>query len=98
MARIEAEGASGRTVTLKLKFSDFTQITRAKSVGEPVGTREAVRALAKALLDAEPPPPRSVRLIGVTLSNLAGDEAAEPVQPRLDVVFDPVRAFEERLG
>ena len=98
MVRIEAKGATGRTVTLKLKFSDFTQITRAKSVGEPVGTRDTVRALAKALLDAELPLPRPVRLIGVTLSNLAGDEAAEPVQPRLDAAFDPVRAFEERLG
>ena len=71
MERIERKNASGRTVTLKLKFSDFSQITRARSVTDLVSDREAVRRLALGLLRAELPLPRSVRLLGLTLSNLS---------------------------
>ena len=35
-ARIERVGARGRTVTLKVKFADFTLITRSRSFAEPV--------------------------------------------------------------
>ena len=68
--RIAAKGASGRTVTLKLKFSDFTQITRARSSPEPVAERAEIRDQALALLRAEFPLAQSVRLVGVTLSAL----------------------------
>ena len=76
MVRIEARYAAGRTVTLKLKFSDFTQITRARSARTPVRTRADIEALARAILVGELPVPRPVRLLGVTLSNLDGDAAA----------------------
>ena len=80
--RIVAKGACGRTVTLKLKFSDFTQITRARSSPAVVSTRAEIREQALSLLRAEFPLPRSVRLIGVTLSALG--EATDPIgQPKL---------------
>lgn len=75
MERIAAKGAAGRTVTPKLKFSDFTQITRAHSAPELVGRRETIAAIAQELLRAELPMPRSVRLFGVSLFNLASPEA-----------------------
>ena len=78
LERIARKGASGRTVTLKLKFSDFSQITRARSVPAPVQSREAIQAVARQLLKAELPLPRSVRLLGVTLSGLKGEAMAEP--------------------
>ncbi len=68
--RISAKQARGRTVTLKLKFSDFTQITRARSSADPVAHRSDIRDQALALLRAELPLPLRVRLIGVTLSSL----------------------------
>ena len=77
MARIEAKGAAGRTVTLKLKFCDFTQITRARSARSPVWSRADIEALARAILVGELPVARPVRLLGVTLSNLVGDAAAD---------------------
>ena len=80
--RISAKGACGRTVTVKLKFSDFTQITRARSSPEPVAERAEIREQALALLRAEFPVPRSVRLIGVTLSAL-GAPSEPPGQARL---------------
>lgn len=77
IARIEAKAAAGRTVTLKLKFSDFNQVTRARSTRSPVRTREEIGALALALLVGEPPVRLPVRLMDVTLSSLVGDRAAE---------------------
>ena len=77
MERIGRKGAVGRTVTLKLKFSDFTQITRARSLAQPVGDRTAIQAQARQLLAAKLPLPRSVRLLGVTLSGLGAPSPSE---------------------
>ena len=76
--RVAAKNACGRTVTLKVKFSDFIQITRARSASAPFATREAMHACALALLRAEQPLPRGVRLLGVTLSGLPGPEPTPP--------------------
>ena len=70
--------ARGRTVTLKLKFNDFRIITRSTSGAEWVQTRTAFAATAHALLEAELPLPRPIRLMGLTLSNLAGAEDPKP--------------------
>ncbi|WP_375410972.1 DNA polymerase IV [uncultured Methylobacterium sp.] len=69
---------SGRTATLKVKFSDFEQITRARSLRMPVGSREALAQISVGLLRDVFPLRRSVRLIGVSLSGLqhgAGEES-----------------------
>jgi DNA polymerase-4 len=79
--RIEAAGARGRTVTLKLKFTDFRIITRAASLPHWVGGKDEFARLARALLEAELPLPRPIRLIGLTLSGLEG---AEPEKPGRD--------------
>ena len=81
--RIAAKAAAGRTVTLKLKFSDFTKITRARSAASPITTREDVRACTLALLRAELPVRLGVRLLGVTLSSLAEPGAAAGAADRL---------------
>ncbi len=75
--RIEASGARGRTVTLKLKFSDFRNMTRAASVPHWVSGREEFAALARALLAAELPLPQPIRLMGLTLGNLEGAEESK---------------------
>ncbi len=76
--RIERSGASGRTVTLKLKYNDFTPATRARSVAHPVGDKATFAQLARELLDAQLPLPKPIRLMGLTLSALEGEEADEP--------------------
>lgn len=83
--RIARHGSRGRTVTLKMKFSDFRQITRARSLDQTVASREVFAEIGHALLDATLPVPRGVRLLGLTLSNLDGEtsgvrRAAEGVQ------------------
>jgi DNA polymerase-4 len=69
-SRLRASGLEGRTVVLKLRYGDFTTITRSRTLAEPtdVGRRIAdeVRSLYDAL-GAHPP----VRLIGVRMEQLA---------------------------
>ncbi len=83
--RIEANSAIGRTVTLKVKFADFQQITRSQSVYEPVADRTQFDALAYQLLEQVMPVEQGVRLLGVTLSSLLHDEqeaAADQVKEK----------------
>jgi len=77
MARVERAGASGRTVTLKVRFSDFRTITRARSFTAPVGDKASIGAAGHALLAALCPVPLGIRLLGLTLSALSEDEAGE---------------------
>ncbi len=67
-ARIARHGASGRTVTLKLRYADFRTITRARSSGGAVPDRDALLDAGRALLAPLLPAPGGVRLLGLTLS------------------------------
>lgn len=88
--RIENAGSAdapvrGRTVTLKMKYTDFQIITRAKSASQWVQDKAHFATLAHALLEEALPLAMPIRLMGLTLSNLdhasddgapAGDETA----------------------
>ncbi|CCD97229.1 DNA polymerase IV, devoid of proofreading, damage-inducible protein P [Bradyrhizobium sp. ORS 375] len=76
----EATGNRGRTVTLKVKFADFEIITRSRSVVTVVATRAELERLSLALLQAELPLPKPVRLLGVSLSSLQEAEAGVETQ------------------
>jgi DNA polymerase-4 len=73
-------GVRGRTVTLKVKFNDFRQITRSQSAVQPVASQDVLESMAEALLRSLFPMPRGVRLLGVTLSNLNSDDTGEVPQ------------------
>jgi DNA polymerase-4 len=77
--RIEAKSLSGRTVNLKVKYQDFQIITRARSLDRPVSSREEFLETGAALLRALLPPPKSIRLLGLGLSNLNERSSAAPV-------------------
>lgn len=81
----ENRGFRGRTVTLKVKYSDFGQITRAKSQTFALSSRDALAAVVEELLQATFPPPKSVRLLGVTISNFERELAEEPAQMTLPI-------------
>ncbi len=76
--RIERAEARGRTVTLKLKHGDFSQLTRARSLPQPVTSRDEFAAIGHALLDELLPLAQPVRLVGLTLSALEEGEAPSP--------------------
>jgi len=83
--RIARNGVSGRTVTLKLRYSDFRTITRARSTSQPVGDRAQFLTIGLDLLDQQLPVTGGVRLLGLTMSGLVEQEADRDVlrQPEL---------------
>ena len=60
-----------------MKFNDFEIITRSRSVPLAVASRADLERLSIALLQNEMPVPRPVRLLGVSLSSLQGDDQEE---------------------
>ncbi|WP_183515692.1 DNA polymerase IV, partial [Methylobacterium brachythecii] len=81
----ETKGLRGRTVTLKVKFSDFVQITRARSMTEVVPDRATLEDIALGLLRDVFPLRRSVRLLGISLSALEDGSSAKPRQLGLGI-------------
>ena len=94
-ARLRTGGWTARTVTLKLRYHDFSTITRQHSLLAPTATDVDVRDTAIALLDAAWSG-APVRLLGVGVSGL--EEASQldlfsaPKQGRLDQTLDSLRA------
>jgi DNA polymerase-4 len=78
--RIERAGVAGRTVTLKVKYSDFTLITRSKSVPVPIADEARLLEQGQALLTALFPLPRGIRLLGLGLHALTTDPDGGPRQ------------------
>jgi DNA polymerase-4 len=84
--RVERAGVAGRTVTLKVKYADFTLITRSKSFPQMIADQAEFTAAGQKLLAGLVPVPKGIRLLGLGLHNLSeGDEAA-PVQLGLAIL------------
>jgi len=64
----------GKTVTVKIKYSDFTQATRSRTGIVPFANAADVLDAASGLLATVYPFKRPVRLLGVTLSSLTNDQ------------------------
>ena len=60
-------------MTLKVKFADFTLITRSKSFTTPVATLTAFEAAGQGLLAALHPVPRGIRLLGLGLHSIVDE-------------------------
>jgi DNA polymerase IV len=63
--------AFGRTVTVKIKFQNFRQITRSRSHPGPIADRHQLRQTSLDLTRSIYPPGTGIRLVGVTVSNFA---------------------------
>ena len=79
-ARIERAEVAGRTVTLKVKFGDFTNITRSKSFSGPIADQASFLEAGQSLLSALCPVPKGIRLLGLGLHNLYEGEVEPPTQ------------------
>ena len=75
--RIETAKAKGRTVTLKMKYTDFQTMTRSKSVPHFVADKAEFAKIGRELLEEALPLPMPIRLMGLTLSNLDRGEAKD---------------------
>ena len=68
--RLQKDERQGKTLTLKIKFADFVQITRSKTLSYPFSSRKIIEELAHELLVQEKLQDREVRLLGITISGL----------------------------
>lgn len=75
--RLEKNNLKGRTITLKIKYSDFRQITRSRSLLTAVSELEIIRNVSKELLATTDPENSKIRLLGITLSNFNDAETKQ---------------------
>lgn len=67
--RLLNHGLKGRTITLKIKYHDFKQVTRSHSFAEGIDERETIYNTARELLSATDIDKKKIRLLGISLSN-----------------------------
>ncbi|MEC3906036.1 DNA polymerase IV [Tamlana sp. 2201CG12-4] len=79
--RLSKSNVAGKTVTLKIKYSDFTLQTRSKTLPYFIGDKSIILETAKDLLYQERLS-NSVRLLGISLSNLNTEVKEEPRQKK----------------
>jgi DNA polymerase-4 len=68
---------AARTVTIKVRYSDFTTITRSQSTREPTADAENIVARALKLLEKTEAGHRPIRLLGVSVHNFGRDDTEE---------------------
>ncbi|HUO86599.1 MAG TPA: DNA polymerase IV, partial [Thermoanaerobaculia bacterium] len=69
-ASLERRDLAGRTVTLKVRYDDFTTVTRSRTLALPTAAATVLASTALDLLARTEAASRPVRLLGVTASNL----------------------------
>ena len=72
--RLRAAGYAGRTVSLKVRFADFTTITRSRTLREPTDVGQEIYATARALYEALGLHRARLRLVGVRVEGLVDAE------------------------
>jgi DNA polymerase IV len=82
--RVERNETKGRTLTLKVKFADYRQITRSRTMLEYVESQDQILAIALELLGSVEVEAQAVRLLGITLSNL-DTEMDEPSYRQMEL-------------
>jgi DNA polymerase IV len=104
--RMRAAGAAGRTVTLRLRFADYSRATRGFTLATPTSSSEAILGAARLLARSSMPmiERRGLTLVGLAVSNLDTRDGSVqlelPVDARarrraLDLALDDIR---ERFG
>jgi DNA polymerase IV len=83
--RMMRHQALGKTITVKIKFADFDQITRSRSMMNAISDENTIFTLANnMLLEALDAEERPVRLLGISMSNLHALNDGEPMQLRIE--------------
>src|SRR5271165_2418638 len=79
----EKARAFGRTVTVKIKFADFQQATRSRTLPAIVTSRETLRSVSIGLVRTVFPPAKGIRLVGVTMSSFEATDRTTSEQLEL---------------
>lgn len=85
--RIFKSKNKGKTITIKLKFSDFTQQTRSKTIDEYVSTKEEFFPIIEELL-YQKEIIKSVRLLGISITNLYKERIIPEEDYSIQLMFD----------
>ena len=100
--QLEGAGKGGTTVKLKLRWPDFTTLTRQESLPEPVTEAAEIRAAAQRLFDKAWQHGKAVRLIGVGVSGLMAPMRQlglwDRDWQRESRILDAVRELRQRYG
>lgn len=84
--RMDESETTGRTLTLKVKYADYTQVTRSRTIAEWISDTDQMISIALELLDTTEVQTRNARLLGISISNLScEEEESEYVQLTLDL-------------
>src|SRR5262245_21042690 len=82
----EKTRVSGRTVTVKIKYADFRQVTRSRTLAAMITSQETLRNVSIDLVRTVFPPAKGIRLLGVTLSSFENAERSASKQLDLGLV------------
>ncbi len=75
--RLRSRELEGRTIGIKVRLDDWTNVSRSHTLEQPTNDPAVVTPVALELLRAYAPP-RPVRLLGVRVAGFAHEQAAEP--------------------
>jgi DNA polymerase-4 len=84
MRRMKKSGSYGRTLTLKVKFHDFKQITRSKTLPRIIDDFSTLHKHAKEILGQLELEGRKIRLLGLSVSQFEKNDGTHAVQLELD--------------
>lgn len=84
--RLTRNDIKGKTVTVKLKYSDFTQQTRSRTVTEFINRKEDFFPIVRELMYQERPK-QSVRLLGISLTKLNTEDEGKSFSAQLEFGF-----------
>jgi len=79
--RMQNQGLNGRTVTLKIRYSDFRQVTRSRSAIQPLQDLHSIVTTARQLLLSSEPENKKIRLLGITVSQFMEHSSAKKNTP-----------------
>ncbi|MEJ6616537.1 MAG: DNA polymerase IV [Crocinitomicaceae bacterium] len=84
--RLERSKVKGKTITVKLKYSDFTQQTRSKTVNDFISLKKEFFPIVKELIYQEEPK-QSVRLLGISITKLDNEVETKMISVQLKMEF-----------
>ena len=80
---LQKKSCGGSTITLKVRYHDFTTVTRSLTLPAPLSRADEIMHYIPQLLQATEAGKIKIRLLGITLSNLTGTSQKVPIQLHL---------------
>ncbi len=77
---LQRKECGGTTITLKVRYHDFTTVTRSQTLASPLFTATDIMQLIPNLLQATDAGQTKIRLLGITVSNLSAIGEKQPLQ------------------